>query len=649
MRRLLDPASIAFVGGRRAALAQAETRRLGFAGPVWMVHPEARFPTLSSLPDVPDAVFVGVGAERSIEMAAEAQSLGVGGCVVYAAGFAEAGRQDLERKLVDAAGRMPIVGPNCHGFVNAMTGAALWPDVVGGGIVEGGVGLITQSGNIAIDVTMQRRGLDIAMVVTLGNQATVDIAAVVQSLLEDPRITAIGLHVEGIPDSLAFARAAQQAADRGIPIVALLTGTSRRGSEIVTTHTASIVDSMQTRRALLRRYGVTCVDGVDELVGALSVLSGAGRLTGTSVVSLSCSGGEASLVADLAAATRLSFDQFSPTATARLHAVLDGRVAIANPLDYHTFIWGDPVRLRQCFEAAVGDGCDAAVLVIDMPSTEMDTSEWWAALDAFGTAVERAGVRGVVTSTLPENLSGDVAAELGTRGLAVVPGLRTCLSALGAALPALSSAEPHVQPSRFRVGDRLDEWDSKRWLGARGIPIPRAALIDRHAAVAGDVGFPMVAKVRNTLHKTELGGVVTGITSPAALRAAIGTLPPGEVFVEQHIEDVTAELLVGITAEPNVGWALTVGSGGVLAELVGDTVTELLPAGDVESMLRRLRVWGLLAGHRGRPAAAVGEAVRVIGEMCRLAVSEAVQIEVNPLLVGREGVWVVDAIVEVLV
>ena len=210
LTRLLHPRSIAFVGGARAQLAADQTTKFGYDGDIWWVHPNSDFPTLADLPVVPDAVFVGVAADRAIDVVGEANRLGVAGAVVYAAEFAESGEAGADRqaRLVAAAGDMPLIGPNCHGFVNARSGAVLWPDIHGCLRVDRGVGIITQSGNVAIDLTMQQRGLPIAMMVTTGNQANVTITDCLETLIDDPAITAIGIHIEGLRDSVRFGQAA---------------------------------------------------------------------------------------------------------------------------------------------------------------------------------------------------------------------------------------------------------------------------------------------------------------------------------------------------------------------------------------------------------------------------------------------------------
>ncbi len=321
LTRLLHPRSVAFVGGARAQLAADQTTKFGYDGDIWWVHPNSDFPTLGDLPVVPDAVFVGVAAQRAIDIVGEANRLGVAGAVVYAAEFAESGEAGADRqaRLVAAAGSMPIIGPNCHGFVNARSGAVLWPDIHGCLRVDRGVGIVTQSGNVAIDLTMQHRGLPIATMITTGNQANVTITDCLEALIDDPAITVIGIHIEGLRDSVRFGQAALRAHAAGKPIVVLKTGTSVQGSVIATTHTGSLSGPADAHRALFKRYGITEVTTPEELIGALSFLHTNGSPANKQMVSFSCSGGEAQLMADLSEGLDVDFSPFSPEIRSNLN------------------------------------------------------------------------------------------------------------------------------------------------------------------------------------------------------------------------------------------------------------------------------------------------------------------------------------------
>ncbi|MEM7319089.1 MAG: CoA-binding protein, partial [Pseudomonadota bacterium] len=237
--RLLRPRNIAVVGGGdwcRSVITSAQG--IGFQGNIIPVHPDGKviagINSLTSLADHPDeidAVFVGINRMGTIDAVRHLRELGVGGAVCFASGFTEAKAEDthaetLQSQLLEAAGDMPILGPNCYGFVNYLDRVALWPDQHGGQPRHSGVAIVTQSSNIAINLTMQKRGLPLAYIVTAGNQAQTTSAEIGAALLTDKRVTALGLHIEGFGDLAAYEALARQAQALGKTVVALKVGKS---------------------------------------------------------------------------------------------------------------------------------------------------------------------------------------------------------------------------------------------------------------------------------------------------------------------------------------------------------------------------------------------------------------------------------------
>ena len=461
LSRLLRPRSLAFIGGAAAELSIEACRSFGFAGDMWAVNPRRELggvPTVASvgqLPDGIDAAFVGVDRRATVEVVGQLAAAGTGAAVCHASGFAETGEAGaaLQAKLVAAAAGMPLVGPNCYGTLSAVAGAALWPDIHGLDRCGRGVALLSQSGNIAVNLTMQRRGLDIAWVMTLGNQADVGISEAFEAVAADDAVTGVGLCIEELHDTERFVDAAIAARRRSLPVVALKLGASETSRAIAVTHTASLVGEDAAYGALFDRLGIRRVHTLPELLDTLAVLCTLGPLKGHRLVSLSCSGGEAALVADRSRGRSLSFPPFAPDHADRVASALDGRVAVTNPLDYHTFIWGDETRLASCFRAALGprapdDGSaaaravseqeretafDAALLVLDFPAEGLDRSRWWPTLRAFSEACAATGTPGVVVASMAENLPGEARARAAELGLAACGDVDTALSALEAA------------------------------------------------------------------------------------------------------------------------------------------------------------------------------------------------------------------------
>jgi acetyl-CoA synthetase len=674
LRRLLNPRSVAVIGGRPAEVAVEQCRAIGYAGELWPVNPSREqlggipcFADLSQLPGVPDAAFVAVNRERTIEVVAELARLGVGGVVCHASGFAEDGAEGavLQRQLVAAAGDLALIGPNCLGFVNYLDGAALWPEQQGGVRVDRGVALIAQSGNITENLTMQRRSLPIATLVTIGNSAVTGVVDLVEAMLDDPRITAIGLCLEEIPEVSAFSRVAIKALRRKVPVVALKSGSSELGAQVTLSHTSSLADSDVLVDALFRRLGIARVYDVETFLETLKLMHVHGARAGTSIASASCSGGEAALLADAAYRLGLSLPPLPDDVRTRLRDVLGERVAVRNPLDYHTYIWGDRDRLTECFTALLDAGLDQHLLMLDFPRADRcDVGEFETTVAAWQTAQQKTGARACVVSSLPESMPEDLGRRLIDAGIAPMQGLGSCLAAIDAAArvgSAQAAAEevlplPAVGPV---VVDTVAQWDevaAKAALAAYGLSVPPSGVADDPAALpqlAADLGFPVVPKALadGLAHKSAAGGVAVGLDSEDAVRrAAAGMAGVAERFlVERMVEGAVLELLVGVQRDPRLGLGLTLGAGGVLVELVDDTATLLLPTtrAAIRAALSGLRVGPVLEGFRGRAAdlEAVVSAVEAIARFATDHADRLVEIEVNPLLVLPEGAVAVDALI----
>jgi acetate---CoA ligase (ADP-forming) len=441
--RLLRPGSIAFVGGGWVRTAIRNALDLGFDGDVWAVNPKHDelagvrcYPTIGALPQVPDAVFVGVRNEATVEVVAELAAAGVGGAVCLAAGFAELGTEDgreLQRRLVAAAKQMPVIGPNCYGVLNYLDGVALWPDLHGGERVPAGAALIAQSGNVSLNITMASRSLRLTHVISAGNQAVLGAADYIGALAEDDRVRAIGAYVEGIGDSGAFVAAVRRATERDVPVVVLRTGRTPVSARIVRDHTASEPLADDEFRHLLAKAGAVEVRSLAALIETLKLFDAWGPHGARRLLVLSASGGDTAMFAELSAG--LTFPSFGTATSQRLRHQL-GRVAtVTNPLDYNNLIWGDRDQLERCFLTAMeGEGFDAAVLIIDLPRDGSgDPDPWYAAIDALIGARARTGVPAAVVSTLAEGLPRPARERVLDAGLAPLQGLADAVEALSAA------------------------------------------------------------------------------------------------------------------------------------------------------------------------------------------------------------------------
>lgn len=686
LKRMLAPRHVAFVGGRSMARALKRCAEGGYQGQMWLVNPQndslEGVPCVRSIADLPcgpDAVFIATNRELTLTCVAELAAIGTGGAICYASGFAEVGAegQALQRQLLHAAGDMALLGPNCYGLLDYLHSSALWPVAHGGKAVEKGVAVLTQSGNFAYNLSMSDRSLPVAYMASVGNQAQLGVAELMDVLLDEPRVTAIGLHLEGLKNVPGFARAAHKALEKGIPIIALKTGVSQIGAELALSHTSSLSGSDALYDALFDRLGVIRVSGPVSFVETLKAAACGNLPKGNSLIALACSGGDAGLIADYSERNELSLPKLDAGQVGELAQVLPSYANLVNPLDFTTAIWGDGEALNRMLDSALRTEADAAMLVLDYPAEFTgERKECDLLLDLYCKALERHGKTGFVTSAFPELLPPHARERLHAQGVAALQGVEDGLAAWGRiagyqrnrqALLALgeSALVPLCPQALEGEGRLLNEWDSKQALREFGLPTPNGVLSSPANALkdAQKLGYPLVLKAVSAAlpHKTEAGAVALNLKDDNALSAALETMrasikayapqvPFDQVLLEPMAKPPLAELIVGIKRENDFGLALVIGAGGILVELLKDSRSLLLPTTDgaIRQALLSLRSAALLQGFRGRPAADLDSLVTAIRAVADYACENAAQLlelDVNPLLVGADGTTAVDALI----
>lgn len=686
LKRLLAPRHLVFVGGRSMALALKRCTEGGFRGAMWLVNPQHEslegvpcVPSVSELPCAPDAVFIATNRELTLVCVAQLAAKGAGGAICYASGFAETGieGQDLQRQLLQAAGDMALLGPNCYGLLDYLHCSALWPVAHGGRPVKRGVAVLTQSGNFAYNLSMSDRSLPVAYMASVGNQAQLGVAELMDVLLDEPRITAIGLHLEGLKNVPGFARAAYKALERGIPIVALKTGVSQIGAELALSHTSSLSGSDVLYDALFQRLGVIRVSGPVSFVETLKAAACGCLPVTNQLMALAVSGGDAGLVADYAERSQLSLPALTAEQQSALALVLPSYANLANPLDFTTAVWGDGEALQRVLDYTLSSDVETAMLVLDYPAEFTgERKECDLLLELFCAALQRHGKRGFVTSAFPELLPASARERLHAHGIPALQGVEDGLAAWGRIVayqqrrPALlalgeSALVPLCPQALHGASVLLDEWQSKQALRGFGLSIPDGVLSTPEQALsaAAAVGYPLVLKAVSAQlpHKTEAGAVALNLKDPEALSAALRLMrtriaehAPGVAFERVLLEPMAApplaELIVGIKRENDFGLALVIGAGGVLVELLKDSRSLLLPTteGAIRQAVLSLRSAALLQGFRGRPTADLDALVAAIGAVADYACEHAgqlLELDVNPLLVGAQGTVAVDALI----
>jgi len=523
---------------------------------------------------------------------------------------------------------------------------------------------------------MSQRSVPFAYMISAGNQSVLTLEDFTDALAEQPEVRAIGLHIEGLKNIPAFERAALKALHRGVPIVALKTGSSQIGSRLTVSHTGSLSGTDDLYQALFDRLGIIRVTNPAQLLETLKFICIAGIPKGNRVAGFTCSGGGATMLADHAETIGLEFPQHSSVTACELRRLLPPTATVSNPLDYTTPIWGMRERTAPVFATALGGACDAALLVQDYPLEGLDESKPHYLNDAstFIEAARAAGQPAAVCSTLPENLDRETREMLAAHGVAPMQGIHEALNAIAAAAwhgrrrAAILSEERTllIPASPQHAAEAIDEAAGKAHLRTAGLCVPESVVTSGAEAfqAAESLGFPVALKMVSAClpHKSEAGAVRLGLRDAGGVTAAVERIRADvaahdraavsdRFLVERMVETPVAELMVSIRADPQFGLAMTIASGGVLVELLDDAVTLLLPANraQIARALAGLRINRLLDGYRGRPGAdrdAVAGALQQLASYAAIH-REITEIEINPLFVLAHGVVAVDVLISV--
>jgi acetyl-CoA synthetase len=683
IQRLIAPRSIALIGaGAWTDAVAAGNLAVGYQGTLWRVHPTrpstattTYYRSVADLPGAPDAAFLAVPNHEAPAVAGALAARGCGGFVCFTAGFSETGSESghrLTQDLLNRAGDLPFFGPNCYGFVNFFDRAAMLPDQVVGETRDRGVALICQSGTIALTLMFNDRSLPIGCLFTVGNQSRLAVEDLIEILCDDPRVTAFGLYLEGVKDAAAFARAADRARAAGKPIAVVKSGRTAAAARTAHSHTGALAGEDSVFEAFCRQAGLARCDTLGSLCETLKLLHAGGALPGKKVLVLGASGGDMAMTADVSRALDLDFAAIPDDSAVALRKLLTDRVTVANPFDIHTYLWFDPPALGRVFRTVLNAGYDAVGFMLDCPPEQKaDTSSYHRVIDEFIAAAQAAAAGGAASraalmASLPETISAGIRKRCFDGGVVPLQGQREALEALslaggiGAAWRSRLGAQLHVPPKRGAGSQAysLSEAEGKQALAAFGIPIPRGRVVTvgQVPETAAALGFPVVIKAvgAHLEHKSEVGGVVLNVRSTAEAAAAGARLAAlsDTLLVEQMTTDGVAEILIGVIVDPQFGQVLVLGAGGVLTELLSDSVS-LLPPWTRESIseaLRRLAVAKLLTGFRGKPRGDTGALMECILQIARYASATSatlIEIDVNPVIVrpDGEGVVAVDTMI----
>lgn len=680
LRPLLNPRSIAVVGasprGNRGLQILQNLQRFGSTARIYPVHPREEsvaglqaYPDIASLPEVCEFVAIALDADRGLDVLEEAIGAGIGAGMLIASGFGEGGtgadRSRRLNKLLAESGFL-LCGPNCYGILNAATGFAAYSGKIVEPFTPGPVGLVMQSGALTHSVTDSAvgRGLGLSHLITTGNEAGVSLGQYVRALAHDDNVGVIGLFIEGLRDADDFAAAAIEAAQQGKPVVALTVGRSERAQHAAHAHTGAIAGHGAALSGLLRRCGAVQAADIDEFREMLTLFASGIKPTADAAAIASISGGGTGLLADLAEDVGLELAAFEPGTAARLTEALPDFATVANPLDLTGAAAEDHSIADEGLSALQADpGVGLVILALNVLRGAKGQEDLYR--DQARVLAKRADAEGspVLALSLTSGPCDEVvAASLAERGVPLLAGARPGLRAINAWLswhgrPAPRPLAPAAEPApSWGAEPVLTGKAAMDLLSSAGITVPAALLADSAETVADHwdaLEPPVVLKVEaaGLAHKTEVGGVVTGITDREELeqaasqmlaRARSQQLEVDGFLIQQQVVADAVECIVGVIRDPQVGLVLTVAPGGVLAELSGPAATTPVPAGaaEVEELINSSALVTLLDGYRGAPRrdrTALVALVQRFSDLVTQRGPDLVAAELNPVLVLPEG------------
>ena len=671
LERLFRPRSVALIGAstdpkKIGGRPLHFLRKHGFEGEIWPVNPHAAeiegyrsYPDIDSLPGVPDMAVVLVGPQQAVSATASLARKGCSAAIVLAGGFLETDETggDRQRELVKSAGDMRLLGPNTIGLLNLTDGITL--SASGALDIEdlhaGGVAVISQSGGILGSLLSRAvaRGIGLSKLAATGNEADIDVSDVMAFLARDDATSVVALYLETIRNPTAFRNAASQLKDAGKKLVVYKVGRSEIGAEAAASHTGALAGEDRVFDAFFRKCGAIRVDRYDDLIDLPAGLAMMTGPSGKRLAILTHTGGAAGLVADVCGMAGFDTPSPSPETASRLGDLLqdDGFSPDRNPVDL-TLAGLDPeVVYRSIMTLSASGEYDAIIPVVGSSSVGRP----YMVADPVIRAAATEDIP-IVVYTSPH--APGIVARLNREGVPAFDTPEACATVLARSLP-VEPPGPGRSPTLVTPGHaptasgQLNEFDAKRVFAEFGIPpVREIAVRSSSEAVdaASQLGDPVVVKIlsRRMTHKTEIGGIRTGVSPPDAARicdelaaaAAAHGVSTEEGFLLQEQVSGFAEMIVGFRNDPALGPAVLVGAGGTLAEIYEDIAMCVLPATEAEirSMIMSLRVLVVLQGYRGSCAVdmdAFVEAIARFAHMCDALGARLTEAEINPLFVGE--------------
>jgi acetate---CoA ligase (ADP-forming) len=694
---LFEPRSVAIVGASEKStwthMMRSCLQSYGFQGQTYAINRTGSqvfgwpgFTSCEAIGKHVDAAFICVPVDAVASVLEDMGRAGIKGAVILTAGYAETGTggADAQDAIVARANSLGIsvLGPNCLGFANIASQAAITAILPRGPLLTGGrTALLCQSGATAAEVLefSQQQGIALSFFAATGNEAQIAIADVMDYLVADPDTSVIMVAAESIRRPEQFAAAARRALAASKPVIVLKAGSSALASHVAKAHTGALVGDDRVFSAVCQKLGIIRVHSLEDLVITAGLLVQTGPLPPGGAGVASISGGACTYISDHADVAGLSLPEFSADTVGKLRAVLPDYATTLNPLDVTGGAVRDPSILEKSL-AILGEDPAIAIriCVLNLPHLEGLTTPTPAMLTAAGNGLRggaSAGVLCVQTLKPVTEVSRKLMTEHGIP--AITGGLDHAVRAIACALwwsdkrrgesEASSAATPirqstgAVDPAKLPKSER----EVLTYLAGFGVPVIPAEIAttaEEAAQIARRFGGHVVLKIASAdiAHKTEVGGVRLRVSGDQDVRNAWNeittsvrsALPHARIdgVIVSPMRDGGTELFVGVTRDAQWGMAIAIGLGGVWVEVLKDTAVRLLPVNtaEVREMLASLRGHALLQGFRGAPPAdllALADAIVAIGKAALALGPAAVALEVNPLLVCGGRVEALDGLV----
>ena len=689
LRALMAPTSVAVVGassdpGRIGGRPIDWMKRAGYRGAIYPINPARAeiqglrsYDSVAALPQTPDAAIVAVPAPHVLDTVEALGARGVRAAVVFSSGFAEVPGQGaaLQQQMVDAARRhgMRILGPNCLGLFNANVGwyASFTTAFESGWPLPGRIGVVSQSGAFGSHLVClaRDRGMGTPQCVTTGNQADITVGEIIRWYAEDPEVDVIAAYVEGVTRADVFVDALAAAQRARKPVIMLKVGRSAVGHRAAQSHTASVAGDDAVTDAVLREFGVARVRSVDELLDVAYMAALKTYPVGNTLGVATISGGVGVLISDIAEDEGLPMPAMPQAAQQRLHELLPYASPV-NPVDCTAQALNDPTLVRSFTSAMVEEGGYTSIL------------SFYAQLAGVPPVADRLMEDlALLRQEHPDRLfvvSGTMTTErqraYDAAGLAVLEDPARAARAIavmgrlgdGFALPP-STWQPEGEPIALPQ-DSMSEAQAKQLLAGHGVAMaPEQVCTDRETAVeaARTLGWPVVLKIvsPDIPHKTEIGGVLIGVSDEASVRAGFDLLLSRAAAQAPHarIDGVLVakqlqggvECLMGVQRDPVFGPMAVFGIGGIFVEVLNDVVLRRCPFDEEEAerMVRSIRSVSVLTGLRNRPPVDVPALAKMLSRLSVFAHRAGDQLEsidLNPVLALPlgEGAYALDALVQ---